>query len=99
MAADHDWTELDTLVKERYAHGHAHLKMPQALWDAMRARAPKREAKPAWMQSPEELLSRLMSIPIVVDDTLADGEWRLVDTDSDEVLRAGTTTREDVTRG
>lgn len=87
MAAD--LTEINAIVKHRYqtgAYGNAHLKMPRPLWDDVCATAPTPKPEPAWWPGG---LDALFGIPIVVDDTLPPGMWRLVDNTTREILQEG----------
>jgi hypothetical protein len=81
---------INALVRERYetgAYGNAHLRMPQSLLDEFCDSLPRRT--PAWEPWVPKPLGDLMGIPVVVDPTLPDGVWRLVDTGTDEVLHEG----------
>lgn len=89
-----DLAELTEIVKRRYEtgeYGHAHLKVTPTILDEMRRRTPPPD--------PDAYIRRilyggplgdLMSIPVVVDDELPPGTWRLVDNSTGETLRAGT---------
>lgn len=91
MSTDHDWSELDALVKERYetgAHGGCHIAVPDELWLAIQARdLPRPAPKPAW--APD--LGQLLGLPIVLDADLGEGEWRLVESTTRRVVKSGTT--------
>lgn len=83
------------IVKERYqtgAYGNTHFAMSASTLAALKA------VEPRWRQMPSPLPSfglppvdALLSIPIRADDELPDGEWRLIDNTTDEVLRSGGT--------
>jgi hypothetical protein len=85
-------TEINEIVKRRYetgAYGNAHFKMPRSLWDDLRASMPPAEPEPDWRRAIGNPLGDFLSIPIVVDDTLPSGTWRLVDSSTGEVLHEG----------
>jgi hypothetical protein len=82
-----DWTELDAIVKRQYQTGdysNAHLKVPKTLLDDMRTHRPP--PLPDWA---DRSLGPIMGIRIVVDDALPDGEWRLVDNSTGDLLTSG----------
>lgn len=76
------------IVKKRYetgAYGNTHFEMRREDLDTF-PREPRRSDFPI----PPAPLGDLLSIPIVIDDALADGQWRLVDNTTNEILFTGT---------
>jgi hypothetical protein len=77
------------IVKRRYEtgeYGGTHFRMPSALWAALRESAPPPSPAPLFGAAN---LDALLGIPIVVDEELPAGTWRLVDTVSKAVLFEG----------
>jgi len=73
------------IVRNRYetgAYGNAHLVMARATMLSQ----PRGEQQPSWLRNP---LGDLLSIPVVVDDAMAVGAWRLVDNGSGETIHEG----------
>ncbi len=66
--------------------GGAHFKVGRHVLDVMR-RQPAPPPPPLF-GAPQ--LGNLLGIPIVVDETLPDGAWELVENSTREVLHAGT---------
>jgi len=80
-----DWSALDGLVKHHYVtgeYGNAHLLVSKLLYGDMQAHRPP--PLPDWADP--RPLGYLMGIRIVVDGSLPDGEWRLVDDATSDVL-------------
>lgn len=55
--------------------------------------------KPMWVRapfakSPSEVMAQLMGIPTVVDRTLPDGGWQLVDNGTRDVIKGGVLRRD-----
>lgn len=91
--------ELSAIARERYetgAYGDCHLRVASDVLDLMRELTPR---EPDWRGG---AVGSLMAIPIVVDDALPAGVWRLVRcsydgsppyTRRDEVVQEGTVRR------
>lgn len=77
-------TTLHDIVKRHHetgCYGAAHLRMGQSVLD---------ETKRTHPSSPSaDPLALLMAIPVVVDEGIPGGEWRLVDTASGAILAIG----------
>lgn len=87
-----DLTGMTEIVRHRFEtgeYGNAHFKMPRSLWDEMCAAAPPMAPEPAWRRALSSPLGDLLAIPVVVDDTLPPGTWRLVDSSTREILYEG----------
>ncbi len=81
-------SDLTEIVKQHYetgCYGAAHLRMQLPSFDEI-----KRAYRPP-APSPFDGLQQLMSIPIVVDEDVPAGEWRLVDNSTGETLATGAT--------
>lgn len=79
------------IVRRRYTtgeYGGTHFRMPSALWAELRETVPPPGPEPLF-GGPR--LDQLLAIPIVVDDELPAGTWRLVDTATKAVLFEGGT--------
>ena len=81
--------QLDALVREAWAtgeHGDAHLRIHPDTVEALKAwRRPR--PVPAWRQ--EHALANLTAIPIVDDDSVPVGMWRLVENADGHTRRTG----------
>lgn len=81
------------IVRTRYqtgAYGGTHFRLAAATQDQIRATTPSTTPRPAWMPAPD-LMSQYLSIPIVLDETVPVGHWRLVDdADPETVVAEGT---------
>jgi hypothetical protein len=85
--------QITAIVKHRWEtgdYGHAHFRVTTGVNATMRAQVPPSASRPgdAW-SPPLGQLSDLMAIPVVIDDTLEAGQWKLVDNSTSEVLRVG----------
>jgi hypothetical protein len=83
---------LDDIVRQRYetgAYGNAHIRMHRAGWEHALATWPK-PGPPPPIWSPEHALTQLLSVPIVLDDSMPLGQWQLVDNTTDDVITEGT---------
>lgn len=84
-----DLSEIRGILQRRYetgAHGTCHFRLTPAAWAVVREATPPQPPRQPWMGAS---LHELLSIPIVLDDELPDGEWRLVDRTKDVVLFSG----------
>lgn len=80
--------ELTELLRERHetwAHGHAVLRMSRASLDDFFASRPPAPTPRPW----EPQTAWLTGIPVVVDDSVPAGRWRLNTPGTDDVLREG----------
>ncbi len=83
------FAEITAIVKRRYEtgdYGRAHFRMTTAFREA--ARTLPRPAPPRMPWDPQPL-DALLSIPILVDDDMDGDAWRLVDTNTEEILFRG----------
>lgn len=83
-------SDLTELVKRHYetgCYGTARLRMRQSTFGELK------HAHQAPSFSPFDSLGQLMSIPIVVDEEVPDGEFRLVDNSTGEILATGLATQ------
>jgi hypothetical protein len=82
-------TNLDDLVRERYetgAHGGTHLVVAPDVVESM----PRKPRPPVWApHHAEAVIDGLLGIPILVDQDMGPGAWRLVDTATKKTLRWG----------
>lgn len=84
--------DLQTIVRQRYetgAYGNAHLRMHRTDWDHARATWPPTGPQPP-IWSPEHAMKQLLSIPILLDDSMPVGHWQLVDNTTRDVVTEGT---------
>ncbi|HEY4375765.1 MAG TPA: hypothetical protein VGM93_01345 [Acidimicrobiales bacterium] len=82
--------DLTRLARERYEgqHGDAHLRVHPGVWDLMRRDVPAKTPEPfgGLFANP---FAQLVGLPIVVDDDLPPGDWRLVAIGDGEVRQGG----------
>lgn len=86
MADDVTLTDLCKERAETGKYGSARFVMNQLTIDQMIAKYAKPVTVPSWEWS----VNDIVGIPMVVDDSLPDGTWRLVDSVTHEVLYEGT---------
>lgn len=80
-------TTIKDIVKRRYesgAYGNAHFRMRPEDFDAI-LRTIRREFRP-------DPVTDLLSIPVVTDERLPAGQWRLIDNTTEDVLFMGSVT-------
>lgn len=83
---------LTELTKRRYEtgdYGGTHLRMRRADVEWMKSPAPV-VPPPAWMPTVPDPFSQLMAIPVVFDDDVPAGTWRLVDNTTGALVEDGT---------
>lgn len=85
-------TSLTDIARHRYQtgeYGNAHIQMCTQDWHNTRTARPAPTPPPAW--SPEyDPMAQLLSIPIVLDESVPAGRWRLVDNSTRDVITEGT---------
>lgn len=85
-----DFSEINAIVKRRYEtgeYGNAHFKVPVELLDEMRRHV--KTSKPGSYPMPHlpgYSIGDLMGIPVLVDEDLPEGMWRLVDNSTGAVV-------------
>lgn len=81
--------DLIDIVRERHetgAYGNCHLQVHPTVLERMKAATapPERTPEPAWASGGwADAWKRLLAIPIVIDDTLPGGAWKLIAVDFD----------------
>jgi hypothetical protein len=79
---------INAIVKRRWetgAYGNAHFRLPDDLYRELRESSPP--PKPSYLHGGP--LGNLLSIPVVLDEELPPGVWRLVDNSTKEILFEG----------
>lgn len=81
-------TTIKEIVKRRYesgAYGNAHFRMRREDFDVLPREPIRREFRP-------DPVGDLLSIPVVTDERLPAGQWRLIDNTTEDVLFMGSVT-------
>jgi hypothetical protein len=84
-----DLSEIKGILQRHHetgVYGGCHFRLTPTAWAVIRQATPPQPPLQPWMGAS---LHELLSIPIVIDDDLPDGEWRLVRPSTDEVLLSG----------
>lgn len=87
-----DLAEITAIVKRRYEtgeYGNAHFKVTPSILAEMLKHAPAPDPGSYLRGFLGGSLGNLMSIPVVVDEEMPDGAWRLVENGTGEDLHAG----------
>ena len=83
---------MTAIVKRRYEtgeYGNAHFKVSPDVLSKMREHAPAPQPGPlrGWLGG--DLLGVLLAIPVVVDEELPAGTWRLVENGTGRIIHGG----------
>lgn len=84
-----DLSEIKDILRRHHetgVYGGCYFRLAPTAWAVIRQATPPQPPRRPWMGAS---LHELLSIPIVLDDELPDGGWRLVDRTDDAVLFSG----------